>query len=63
MLPIVFPNRALGGTLVHFLRDLPSSFKFGDLVYGEEHLIKDFLTLDNEPEGNLPEIFTNQMVK
>ena len=23
VLPIVFPNRALGGTLVHFLRDLP----------------------------------------
>ena len=25
VLPIVFPNRALGGTLVHFLRDLPFS--------------------------------------
>ena len=25
VLPIVFPNRALGGTLVHFLRDLPMS--------------------------------------
>ena len=25
VLPIVFPNRALGGTLVHFLRDLPHS--------------------------------------
>ena len=25
VLPIVFLNRALGGTLVHFLRDLPSN--------------------------------------
>ena len=25
VLPIVFPNRALGGTLVHFLQDLPST--------------------------------------
>ena len=50
---VILLNEVNGNPLQYY-----SSFKFGDLVYGEEHLIKDFLTLDNEPEGNLPEIFT-----
>ena len=35
-----------------------SSFKFGNIITGEEHLIKDYLTLDNDPKENLPKMFT-----
>ena len=50
---VILLNEVNGNPLQYY-----SSFKFGDLVYGEEHLIKDFLTLDNDPKGNLPGIFT-----
>ena len=59
---------AVAGTLFFFLILLHeangnplqyySSFKFGNIVIGEEHLIKDYLTLDNDPKENLPKIFT-----
>ena len=35
-----------------------SSFKFGNILYGEENMIEDYLTLANDPKEHLPEIFT-----
>ena len=35
-----------------------SNFKFEDIVYGEEEVIKDFVTLANDPKANLPDSYT-----
>ena len=35
-----------------------SNFKFDKLVYGAEDLITDYVTLANDPVGNLPDTFT-----
>ena len=35
-----------------------SNFKFEDIVFGEEHLISDYITLDNDPNSNLPDSYT-----
>ena len=35
-----------------------SNFKFEKLVYGAEDLITDYVTLANDPVGNLPDTFT-----
>ena len=35
-----------------------SSFKFGNILYGEENMIEDYLTLANDPKEHLQEIFT-----
>ena len=35
-----------------------STFQFGETVYGEEHLITDYITLANSPEKDLPDSFT-----
>ena len=32
-----------------------SNFKFEKVVFGEESLIKDFVTLADDPKGNLPD--------
>ena len=38
--------------------DYFSTFKFRENVFGEEDLIKDFVTLSNDPKANLPYSFT-----
>ena len=38
--------------------DYFSTFKFAKNVFGEEELIKNFVTLENDPTGNLPNSFT-----
>ena len=35
-----------------------SNFKFEDLVFGEENLVKDYVTLANDPKANFPDTFT-----
>ena len=35
-----------------------SNFKFEDIVYGPEDVIEDYLTLADDPKGNLPESYT-----
>ena len=45
VLPIVFSNRALGGTLVHFLRDLPFS-RFIHLL--KTHIVVLVVTVSNK---------------
>ena len=35
-----------------------SNFKFEKVVFGEESLIKDFVTLADDPKGNLPDSYT-----
>ena len=35
-----------------------STFKYGSVVYGPETNIKDYITLANDPIGNLPTAFT-----
>ena len=50
---LILLNEANGNPLQYY-----SSFKFGNIVQGKEHLIKDYLTLDDDPKENLPEIFT-----
>ena len=35
-----------------------SNFKFENIVFGEEHLISDYITLDNDPNSNLPDSYT-----
>ena len=35
-----------------------STFQFGETVYGEEHLITDYVILANSPEKDLPDSFT-----
>ena len=35
-----------------------STFQFGETVYGEEHLITDYVILANSPEKDLPHSFT-----
>ena len=35
-----------------------TNFIFEDIVFGEDHLIKDYVTLANDPNGNLPDSFT-----
>ena len=35
-----------------------SNFKFEKTVFGEEHLIKDYVTLANDPKADLPESYT-----
>ena len=35
-----------------------SNFKFEDIVYGPEDVIEDYLTLADDPKGNLPDSYT-----
>ena len=35
-----------------------SNFKFEDLVFGEDNLVKDYVTLANDPKANFPDTFT-----
>ena len=35
-----------------------SNFKFESVVFGKEHLIKDYITLANDPNENLPDSYT-----
>ena len=35
-----------------------TNFKFEEIVFGKEHLMKDYVTLANDPNGNLPNSYT-----
>ena len=35
-----------------------TNFKFDKIIFGGEHLIKDYVTLANDPTGNLPDSYT-----
>ena len=35
-----------------------TNFKFEKIIFGGEHLIKDYVTLANDPTGNLPDSYT-----
>ena len=35
-----------------------SNFIFEDIVFGQDHLIKDYVTLANDPNGNLPDSYS-----
>ena len=35
-----------------------TNFKFEEIVFGKEHLMKDYVTLANDPKGNLPNSYT-----
>ena len=50
---LILLNEGNGNPLQYY-----SSFKFGNIVYGEENMIEDYLTLANDPKEHLPEIFT-----
>ena len=46
-------HRGIGMDFQYF-----SNFKFEEIVFGQEHLVKDYLTLANDPNGNLPDSYT-----
>ena len=46
-------HRGIGMNFQYF-----SNFKFEEIVFGQEHLVKDYLTLANDPNGNLPDSYT-----
>ena len=50
---IVVPNFVSGKSIKYF-----SNFKFENIVFGEESLMKDYITLAEDPTGNLPDSFT-----
>ena len=35
-----------------------TNFKFEEIVFGKENLMKDYVTLANDPNGNLPNSYT-----
>ena len=52
-LEIIFLNIGLSMSLQYF-----TNFKFEKIIFGGEHLIKDYVTLANDPTGNLPDSYT-----
>ena len=50
---IVVPNFVSGKSIKYF-----SNFKFENIVFGDESLMKDYITLAEDPTGNLPDSFT-----
>ena len=48
-----FLNVGISMSIQHF-----TNFKFDKIIFGGEHLIKDYVTLANDPTGNLPDSYT-----
>ena len=48
-----FLNVGISMSIKHF-----TNFKFEKIIFGGEHLIKDYVTLANDPIGNLPDSYT-----
>ena len=53
LIAILVPNFVSGKSIKYF-----SNFKFENVVFGEESLMKDYITLAKDPNGNLPDSFT-----
>ena len=53
LIAILVPNFVSGKSIKYF-----SNFKFENVVFGEESLMKDYITLAKDPHGNLPDSFT-----